>query len=326
MFDTISIGSSLVDVYIFSDEFSLEHRQDGVYLCEKYGSKIEIDGFELRVGGGGANTAVSFSRLGFRAGVVSELGTDVAAEIIAHGLRLEKVGDSLLIKEKLEKTGGSVIMVGIDGGRTVMVSRGAASLLDPRDIPQTVLRQSRWIHLSSIGGRLGTLSAIFEAVPQMDTAGVSELFPKTPSRGVAGALSWNPGKAELLLLSEGRIRIADIPCSIFSVNRQEWELLAAIQTEILSDCPEVLVTDGKKGGLLYLDGVPESYQAVSLAAVDETGAGDSFISSYVAARLHSHSPQVAVKWGLANAASVVGQIGAQPGLLSRSVLETQSQM
>lgn len=301
MYDTISIGSAVIDVYVHSKEFHLDERGDGVYLCEKYGEKVDVERFELEVGGGGANTAVSFARLGFRSGVVAELGVDTPALIIKERLHREVVSERLMIEERLEKTGGSVILIGPDGGRTVMVSRGAASMLDPRDIPTATLERARWVHLANIGGRQATLETIFEAIN-------------------ARKLSWNPGKSELLLLREHRLRPHTIPCGIFSVNSEEWGMITAVQNEIISTFPEVLITNGKQGGTLILDGEPHPYQADSLTAVDETGAGDAFISAYVAARLYDHPPEIALQWGGANAASVVGHIGAQPGLLKKSTI------
>lgn len=307
MLDILTIGSAVVDVYIHSEEFKLEKRSEGVFLCQQFGDKIAIDKFELMVGGGAANTAVSFSRLGFDVGIVAEFGHDDWAGIIKRRLRAESVNCRYIITEQKEKTGGSVIMIGPGGGRTAMVSRGAAGMLDPKDIPTRTLSRVEWIHLSSIAGKLSTLKTIFAAVKD-------------------NRLSWNPGKLELLLLAEGRLKLRDVRCSVLSLNVQEWQMISGLQSSMLQTIPEIIVTDGKKGGVLYLNGEQHTFTALSRSAVDETGAGDAFVSGYVAARRHNLPVLRALRWGRKNAASVVGHIGSQPGLLHKGSLVTTAKM
>lgn len=305
MFDVITIGSALVDIFIKSADFQLRKTRGGVMLCQMYDQKIEVDSFEVTTGGGAGNTAVGFSRAGFTTAVIAETGRDTLADVVLKDLHKNCVQTSLIAQERAESTGGSVIMVGADGGRTVMVHRGAASMLDPHDIAVRPLKNARWVHLSSIAGRLLTLKKIGRIVAENKLG-----------------CSWNPGNAELELLRSRQLQPTELPCQILLINTTEWRHLQPIQKELKKVIPEIVITDGRKGGRIFVKGQRAAihYQATSKKAVEETGAGDAFGVGYVVGRLHDRAPAAAAKVGAHNAASVVQYFGAKAGLLHRDAL------
>ncbi len=304
MYDILTIGSSLIDTFIHSEEFKVRNTREGVYLCQSYGDKIDVDSYEVRTGGGASNTAVGFARMGFRVGVVSELGRDVLAQIIEEEFHSERVATNLLIKERKEQTGGSVILVGKDGGRTALVHRGASSYLDPEDMPRTALEHTDWVHLASISGRLATLRELFSALSEGKRR-----------------LSWNPGKDELRLLGEGLLPVSDIPCEVLLLNRQEWALLGPVQQELEAHLGVIVVTDGKIGGRYFSrESGWHEYETQEVESIDDTGAGDGFAVGFISALLAGENLSEAIRWGAHNARSVVQQIGAKPGLLTREQL------
>lgn len=309
MFQVITIGSALVDIFVHSSQFESRPSEKGQLLCQVYGEKLDVESFRAYSGGGATNTAVGFKRLGFQSAALCELGRDDLAQIVLSDLKRESVSTQLVVAEKKEQTGGSIILVGQEGGRTVLVHRGAASQLDAYDIPPFWLSQTRWVHLSSIAGRIEALKKIFVVLKKNREIG----------------LSWNPGKAELELLKTGQLEASEIPCQIFFVNEEEWALLAEAQPRILAAFSQIIVTAGKAGGQVYLDGQPtwKFTGQGDLTAVDETGAGDAFATGYVAATLLQHPPQTAIAWGVTNARSVVKYYGAKLGLLDRTQLIKQ---
>ncbi len=306
MLDVVSIGSSLIDIFVHSSEFSLQQSNQGVLLCQILGDKIEVDDFNLRTGGGGSNTSVGFARMGFDAGVITETGKDAWSQIIIEEYHKEYVSTGMVVEERKEQTGGSIILVSKDGSRTVLVHRGAASMLDPHDIPTEKLGHIPWVHLSSIAGVKSTIKTIFEAVGEG-----------------SGKLSWNPGNAELELLASGEIPVNELPVEILFVNKEEWQVLADRQNELVSRIPQILVTNGDKGGELLLNGESQPYSALRSESVDDTGAGDAFAVGYVSAVLYGKDPQTAIRWGTRNAQSVIKQVGAKPGLLRKNHMEIE---
>ena len=74
----------------------------------------------------------------------------------------------------------------------------------------------------------------------------------------------------------------------------------------------VVVSDGKN---IYRAGVPDS------PIVERTGAGDAFSSAFTAALALGMDIPQALSWGPINSMSVVQQIGARAGLLTRTEIE-----
>lgn len=306
MQDIITIGSSLIDIFIKSPHFQIEHAESGTKLCQLYGEKLEVDSFEVKTGGGASNTAVGFARAGYTVACVTETGKDTFSGVLLDEFHNEFVSTRHVVQEKKEQTGGSVILVGTDGGRTVMVHRGASSLLDPHDIPTAALQRAKWVHLSSIAGRKATLETIGAAMQESQ-----------------GYLSWNPGRAELELLKSGEVAVAQLQCKILFMNETEWQSVAALHTELRSQVGEIVVTNGGEAGKILIgtdDADTLTFTPQASAAVDETGAGDGFAVGYVCGRLDGHEPEEALQWGLRNAGSVIKYYGAKQGLLTQAQL------
>jgi sugar/nucleoside kinase (ribokinase family) len=182
----------------------------------------------------------------------------------------------------------------------VLVHRGAASMLDPQDIPVASLAGADWIHLSSIGDRFETLNHLFETVYQQRLK-----------------LSWNPGSSVLHALVDSRWQPTRLPIEILFVNKEEWEVVGPLQPRLLETIPQIVVTDGRRGGRIFMNGqLTQTYQGEQVTAVDATGAGDAFVVGYVSSLLLGKNSADAAIFGARNAASVVQQIGAKPGLLS----------
>ena len=59
--------------------------------------------------------------------------------------------------------------------------------------------------------------------------------------------------------------------------------------------PEVVVTLGSRGTVVYADGLAEHVPSRPLDGVDPTGAGDEFIAAYLSYRRHGHGPPSAAR-------------------------------
>lgn len=304
MYDVITIGAATVDIFLKSPQFHLQPTDDeGLLLCQKYGDKIDIDDCLVVSGGAGTNCAVGFARLGFKTAAVVEVGRDLFAQQIYDDLKRDQVDTRFVIGEKGENTAISVLLISAKGGRTALTHRGAASQLEARDLPWAAIKESRWVHLSNVGGDFELLLRLFDHLQHCLTG-----------------LSWNPGKKELELLAKRSILSSSIPCEIFLVNTDEWQILTPVQAELKKNFPTVIVTDGRKGGVVYNQGKTTKYSGKIVPVVQETGAGDAFAVGVVAGHLSGMGLDVSVEWGKRNAASVIGQMGAKAGLLNKSQL------
>lgn len=260
--------------------------------------KANVDSFVLRTGGGAGNTAVGFSRLGFDAAIISETGQDEFAKIVIEDLKDEGVDVSMIVRERREETGGSIILGCSDGSRMILVHRGASSMLDPEDLKTAEIAEADWVHISSLSGRARTLKNLFHTL-----------------RFYQVRASWNPGVDDLELLSKGELELEDLAVGVLILNKEEWEKVEKLQDRLIQHVGHVVVTDGTKGGRIFLPGgLRHLYQAKKVETVNTTGAGDAFCVGYVAALLKGQDPEAAANWGVENAASVVRRLGAKLGL------------
>lgn len=314
-FDVITIGSALLDIYLKSDDFaklSAKQFPDGKALALDYGGKTEVDSIEVCSGGAATNNAVSFARKGFKTAIIAEIGTDLIGATVKEELKRERVDVGMLVEEDHEDTGISCILVHPQGGRSVAVFRGASKMLTADDIPWHKIDTS-WLFISSLGGDIKLLK---------------ELIAFGKANGIKIAV--NPGKAELTQAkTTGRVKLYQ-DVDILIVNREEatlltdepyhqnhyWKLPHTIPGPHI-----VFITDGKHGGKVSIDGHTRWYKPKIVPALEETGAGDAFGSAVVAAIIKGHSLDTAIKWGTAQAASVVSFMGAKRGLLSGNAIK-----
>lgn len=292
----ITIGSALIDIFISSDQFIKD--KSGLLRIGDPSGKANVDSFVLKTGGGAGNAAVGFSRLGFDTAIISETGQDEFSKIVIDDLKDEGVDTKMIVRERKEETGGSIILGSPDGSRMILVHRGASSQLDPDDLKTSEIAEANWVHISSLSGRVKTLENLFETLN----------FYHVSS-------SWNPGSADLNLINKGDLKIEDIAAKVLILNKEEWELVEKWQDQLIKQIGQVVVTDGLNGGRIFLaDGQRHLYKAKKVETVNATGAGDAFCVGYVAALLRGRDPESAAVWGVENSASVVRKLGAKTGL------------
>lgn len=299
MFDTISVGSATLDIFLKSSKFNLVDEVAGITaekaLCMPYGDKLNVDDFAMQSGGGATNTAVAFARLGFNAAVISEMGQDLPAQVILQELQAENVDVSMMIQEADERTAISALLVSGEGGRSIVTARGASKMLTVQDINFERL-QANWIHISSLGN--------VELVKRL-----AEHCKKERIR-----FSWNPGGSELDSMANGELHLHEIYPTLFMVNEIEASQLIEAGYDLETAGSTVVVTNGPEGGRFYEKHAWQKYTSDPVKVVQETGAGDAFTAGMVTAYLHDRLTPEAISWGKAQASSVVQHMGAKTGL------------
>ena len=86
--------------------------------------------------------------------------------------------------------------------------------------------------------------------------------------------------------------------SILKISDEEAELLVDGYDERALGrlgVPEVVVTLGSRGCIVYADGVAELVRAHAVQSADPTGAGDTFATAYLAARSGGAAPTSAAR-------------------------------
>lgn len=305
MFDVVTIGSAVLDVFLKSSQFHLVSTNGNLSLCEAFNEKIDVDDAVISSGGGGTNTAVGLSRLGLKTACISEVGNDFAAKVIEQDLREEHVDVSFLVREKNEKTAIASLLISNDGARTALVHRGASRMLTVNDIDWKKL-QTKWIHLSSIGN--------IELIQKIFAFCIENTIE----------LSWNPGNWEIEQILSGALKPNWEAVDVLFANKEEMSKLSGINLSIEDEwkkewCfegPSIsIITDGPAGGKYCIDHQCYWFQSIKVEAVQETGAGDAFATGVIYSLVRGKNIEEAIELGKKEAASVIGHMGAKTGLL-----------
>ena len=142
MFDVVTFGSGLVDVFI---ETGIPEK--GKFMCYPSGSKILVEDLRSDVGGGGTNTAVAFSRLGLKTGCICGIGNDLNGIQILSCLKVEEI--KFLGKKKKGKSGYSVVLNSAQHNRTILTDKGVNNDISLKDVKKF---KTKWLYFSSLLG------------------------------------------------------------------------------------------------------------------------------------------------------------------------------
>lgn len=317
-YDVITIGSASRDVFLNSPDFKIINSGEtmGQMLGLPLGSKIEAKKIVFATGGGGTNTAVTFARQGFKTACISIVGNDLNATAILEELAGEGVDTSFFQKHIDDMTAYSVILVQDSGERVILSYKGEGQHFEASEIsfeqlevhPAPETGGASWLMLGSLGGHY-------------------DLIEKTlnwaTDKGIK--IATNPGSKELELGLE-KLKSLLKRCAVVSMNQEEAARLLgknpSADGEIFKAMDEIVngifimtkghdgvaVSDGKS---VYRAGVPDS------PIVERTGAGDAFISGFVAEYSRSGDIVKSIQLATANSSSVVTQYGAKAGILKK---------
>lgn len=302
MLDVISIGTATIDIFVKSSQFITDNN----LISLEYSSKNEISQSLICSGGGATNSAVSFSRLGLKSVCLSLIGDDHLSNYIIDDLKKELVNTHLLIKNKNDNTDFSVILVAEDGSRSILTNRGKTRL-EEKYFNWDKIPKAKWFYITSLEGNLDLLEKLIGFAKENNikialNPGNRELSQRKkllPLLKLVDFLLLNKTEAEEL-----------VDLDIFDKNF--WTKLVSFSKSIIS------VTNGHDGAFVFADGKHYFSPIVNVKAVDETGAGDSFGSTFVSALIYKHSIQEALFWAVKNSASVVSGLGAKTNLLTLS--------
>lgn len=299
MLDVISFGTATVDIFAKSDSLTIEDNS----LCLPYSSKNEIKAGFIASGGGATNSSVSFANLGLKSACIALFGDDPISGYIFDDLEKYSVDSSFLITRKKEITDYSIILISPDGARSILTNRGQ-SRLEEKDIDWDRLK-SKWFYITSLEGNIELLEKIIGFAQENNIK-----------------IALNPGNRELkqknrllpllkfvdfFLLNQTE---AEILTEIPHTDAGFWNRLASLDSKITA------VTNGREGAHVLTNNENYYSPIINVKPIDETGAGDSFGSAFVAGLIYNLSVQEALFWGVKNSASVVSKIGAKPGLLT----------
>lgn len=310
-FDIACVGNAKIDTFLTLHEANKHLRllKEANELCIKFGEKIAVDKAEILLGGNAANVSVGASRLGLKTALVAEIGKDEFAQKIINTLKSENVNTSTVLQTEGQQSSFSTIL-NYKNERTIFsehVKREHNFSFENIS--------AKWVYLTSLGEEW------------------KQAYQKTVDfvKQTKCLLAFNPGT---LQIESGKRNIANVLLitNLLFVNKEEGEDLLGYQQgqkdikEILINLQKlgpkiVVITDGQNGSFAINEkGEIFKQEITEGKVVEKTGAGDAYSSGFLAGLTHNKSITNAMRWGTKNSASVIGKVGAQPGLLYKNYL------
>ena len=346
----LTIGGAMRDIFIQYDHIDMLHLHtqdaDHAYVIMQEGRKIEVKQLAYHVGGGAANSAVSFARLGFFANSFFKLGADQEGDFILDTLTKEKVATNQVVRKKKAITGTSFIIPSKSGDRMVLVYRGANITLTEKELPQDAIIASDQLYVTSLSGPAAKLLTPITRLAKKynklvaTNPGTSQLISGVELFKEALAnidiLILNSFEAQLLMTS---LVTVPLPQDLLPLQEKVGKKLPQLLREpmgsptvcftlsqffreIQKQGPRiVVVTNGRDGVYAAKNDTIYFHPALPVNVVSTLGAGDAFGSCFVAQIMQNKPIEYAIRAGVANSASVIQELDTQTGLLNTVTLE-----
>lgn len=313
MFDLISVGDATIDnfVQIHDAEIKCNINKTECMLCIEYGDKISVDKLTSLVAGNAANNAVGGSRLKLKSAIYVNVGSDPSGKQIAEKLKIEKVDTRYVVVNKGMESNLSTV-INFQGERTILVYHQAWKYSLPD------LDQSRWVYYTSVSKSFIDSNLLNELASYLERTGSKLLYNPGTYQIQAGVKKY----PRLLSLAELFIVNVEEAKRILYGNDEADIPVKKLLKGIADLGPKmVVITDGSEGSYGYDGNKCYKLGIFPAKLLEMTGAGDAFATGTLSGFFFGKSLSEAMRWGAANGASVVEQIGPQAGLLTYSQMQ-----
>lgn len=312
MHEFVAIGETTIDAFIKLENASINCDVDkkNCRICLPFAAKVPYEFVvEVPAVGNAGNASVAASRLGLKSALVANVGKDSDGEKCLRALERDGVSTEYVGIQESEKTNYHYVLW-YEDDRTILQKHSKFKYQLPN------IGEPNWIYLTSLGKDSdqyhGEITEYLKNFPDIK-------------------LAFQPG---IFQISLGKDKLQDIyqRSNIFFCNVEEVGRILGLDTlginELLKRVHDlgpkiVVITDGPKGAYAY-NGKDMWHQPAypdPKPPYERTGAGDAMASTTVAALSLGRDLETAIQWGMINAMSVVQEVGAQKGLLTRSQIE-----
>jgi len=312
-FDFIAIGETTIDAFIRIKDAHVNCRVDkeSCEICMAFGTKIPYESVEeIFAVGNAANASVSSSRLGLKSALIANVGADRNGNMCIETLESEGVSTKFVAINKDKQTNYHYILW-FEDERTILQKHSHF----PYKLPK--LDNTKWIYLTSLGE--DSLPYHQEIVDYLE-------------KNKEVKMAFQPGIFQIKMGFD-KLREIYARSEIFFCNTEEARTIlnksgdVSIK-ELLAGVNKlgpkiVVITDGKNGSYFYTDG-RSFFMPIypdPKPPFERTGAGDAFASTMVGAIIAGKTIPEAMAWAGVNSMSVVQQVGAQRGLLTKGEIE-----
>lgn len=317
--DVLCIGDTVVEPFIKLEKAEVHCNVDkvGCTITLPFGSKIPYESATVCAGvGNAANASVSFSRLGLKSSIATELGDDENGKLCLDNFKENNVDIGPTNLHKGIPTNYHYVLW-YPPERTILIKHNSypKKIVKEKFSPNGI--SPKYIYFSGLPA--DSLNYHYELIEWLKENRHTRLV-------------FQPGTFQIKL---GVKALKDLynMSYVFVVNKEEaQEILGTSEKEIQKLLemtgklgPEIVcITDGPNGAYMRAGGKnyfmpiypdPKPPQ-------ERTGCGDAFASCFTAMLVLGKTPPEALRYAPINSMNVVQEIGAQKGLLTMSEIET----
>lgn len=314
--DFLAIGDIVTEPFIRLTDAEVYEKDGQQMLGMRFGDKIPYaESVHMPAVGNASNAAVSAARLGLKSALRAYIGDDAQGQECLDRLKEEGVQTEYMVTEHGKITNHHYVLW-YGNERTILVKHEDYAY----DVP-TLGHQPKWVYLSSLAkSSLPYHHAIVEMLqtyPDIKLAFQPGTFQM--SLGVEALKPLYERTDFFCVNVEEAARILGVPAQ----EARTPEYVKSLMQGLAALGPKLIcVTDGTEGAYAF-DG--SRFLRIPMYPDDRkpferTGAGDAFASSITAALALGEPLETALLWGPINSMSVVQDVGAQRGLLTREAL------
>lgn len=297
------IGSSNTDMVIRTEHLPLP------------GETVIGGTFFMNPGGKGANQAVAVARLGGQVAFVCKTGSDIFGHQAQQLFSEEGIDSSYVFSDTKNPSGVALITVDTHAENCIVVAPGANAHLTVADLKHS----ARAVEKADIV--LLQLEIPMETVEE--AAVMARRLGKKVVLNPAPASKLSPRLLESLYVVTPNETEAEMISGIHIVDGASAE--AAARKIASMGVPNVIVTLGTRGALVF-DGTDcEIVPACKVQAVDTTAAGDVFNGALVVALAEGRSLTEAARFACKASAISVTRVGAQSSVPYRTEVDIFNQ-
>jgi sugar/nucleoside kinase (ribokinase family) len=264
-----------------------------------------VEDVRLTLGSSSAITACGAARLGLRVAFVGVVGDDPLGRFVLDALSARGV-DASACRVAQERTTGASVILGNGVDRAILTATGTIADTRAADVPDALLARARHVHVGSFFLQPGLARDL------------PVLFATAHRHGASTSLdpNWDPSGAWdggfMSALREADVVLPNAEEALRLTGAADVDAAARV---LAADGRIAVVKRGADGAIAACAGEIVRMPARAVAAVDTTGAGDSFNAGFLAARLDGRTVDDALAYAVACGSlstRAVGGTGAQP--------------
>ena len=308
-YDVYGLGNPLVDVIVNIDEamhqelglakgtMNLVDQSQQAKILARTQEKIPL----VALGGSCANSMVMIAQLGGHSAFCGNLGNDTLGQ--EYERQLEQAGVKNFSQKTEGMTGSTVILVTPDAERTMNTHLGQCQELTKEAINLDAISLSKYLYVE---GYLWDTPKQQEAVLHaLDHAKKNKIKIALSLSDAFVVERHKEAFTQLLTEYVDLVFCNELEAAHMTDQRDPDQMIQTLHQWV----PHVVLTLGKKGSKIMVDGHCYTLDAVVVDAIDTTGAGDSFAAGYLFGLTQGYEIAAAGRLASHSAAAVVSHVG-----------------